>query len=215
MPRIAEARLPAEPSSKLQREKYRRMLDTATELASQNELDKVQMHDVAKGAGTAIGTLYRYFPSKTHLFVGVMAREVERMRCNYRVSADPAQSPEQAVAVLSVRALRSLLRRPLLATAMVRSVNVAHVDTVLDSARVDATFDDAVLEAARISEPTEDDRQLVRLLNQQWLGVLQSCLNGHVSQAIAEADVEAFCRMLLKSLSSALEWREWRDGRNG
>src|SRR5699024_6494460 len=135
-----------------------------------------------------------------------------RMRCNYRVSADPAQSPEEAVAVLSVRALRSLLRRPLLATAMVRSVNVAHVDTVLDSARVDATFDDAVLEAARIDEPTGGDRQLIRLLNQQWLGVLQSCLNGHVSQETAEADVEAFCRMLLKSLSSAVMWREGRDG---
>ncbi|WP_182345940.1 TetR family transcriptional regulator [Tomitella gaofuii] len=208
MPRIAEARVPAEPSSKLQWEKYRRMLDTATELAEENEFERVQMHDVAKQAGIAIGTLYRYFPSKTHLFVGVMAREVEDMRSSYRVAADPGQSPQEAVALLSTRALRALMRRPLLASAMVRSINTAHVDTVLDSARVDAAFDDAVLEAARIDAPTEHDEQLLRLLNQQWLGVLQSCLNGHVTQSTAEADLQAFCRILLGSLSSAVAWRE-------
>ncbi|GAA4809932.1 TetR family transcriptional regulator [Tomitella cavernea] len=208
MPRIAEARVPAEPSSKLQWEKYRRMLDTATELAEEKEFERVQMHDVAKQAGIAIGTLYRYFPSKTHLFVGVMAREVEDMRSSYRVAADPCQSPQEAVAVLSTRALRALMRRPLLASAMVRSINTARVDTVLDSARVDAAFDDAVLEAARIDTPTEHDEQLLRLLNQQWLGVLQSCLNGHVTQKTAEVDLQAFCRILLRSLSSAVAWRE-------
>ncbi len=211
MPRIAEARVPAEPSSKLQWEKYRRMLDSATRLAADNEFERVQMHDVAKQAGIAIGTLYRYFPSKTHLFVGVMAREVERMRAGYRVAADPSQSPQDAVATLSVRALKALMRRPLLAGAMIRSINTAHVDTVVDSARVDAAFDDAVLEAARIDEPTDHDRQLLRLLNQQWLGVLQSCLNGHVTQETAEEDLRAFCTILLQGLSSAAEWRAERS----
>ncbi|MDN5758533.1 MAG: TetR family transcriptional regulator [Tomitella sp.] len=207
MPRIAEARLPAEPSSKLQWEKYRRMLDTARALASENEFDKVQMHDVAKQAGIAIGTLYRYFPSKTHLFVGVMAREVEQLRERAR-DGRSVVPPEEAVAALSVRALQALMRRPQLAAAMVYSLNTAHVDRVLDSARVDAAFNDAVWEAARIVEPTGDDERLVRLFIHQLFGVLQSCLNGHVSIATAEEDLAWSCRLLLHSLSSAVEWRE-------
>ncbi len=208
MPRIAEARVPAEPSSKLQWEKYRRMLDTATRLASENELERVQMHDVAKQAGIAIGTLYRYFPSKTHLFVGVLAREIDRLRNSFRASDGVSVAPEEAVARLSVQALRALMRRPLLASAMIRSINTAHVDRVVDSVRVDATFDAVVWEAARVAEPTESDIQLVRLLNQQWFGVLQSCLNGHVPEETAVADLELACRLLLHRLSSAVAWRE-------
>ena len=37
------------------------------------------MHDVAKDAGVAIATLYRYFPSKTHLFTALMGAQVERL----------------------------------------------------------------------------------------------------------------------------------------
>ncbi|EUA66024.1 bacterial regulatory s, tetR family protein [Mycobacteroides abscessus] len=40
------------------------------------ELDHVQMHDVAKHANVAIGTLYRYFPTKRHLFVSALVRRV-------------------------------------------------------------------------------------------------------------------------------------------
>lgn len=53
----------AMPSTRRQHEQYKRMLDAAEELAMTRELDHVQMHDVAKHANVAIGTLYRYFPT--------------------------------------------------------------------------------------------------------------------------------------------------------
>ena len=67
MPRIAENREPAVPSSPGQRERYRRILRAAAEHGAKNGLERGQMVDLAKDAGVALATLYRYFPSKTML----------------------------------------------------------------------------------------------------------------------------------------------------
>lgn len=211
MPRIGEARAAAEPTSQLQREKYDRMLKSAARLASEYPIDQVQMHDVAKTAGIAIGTLYRYFPSKTHLFVGVMASQIDGLQTQQSRTANPSEPPTTAVANMLLRALRALMSRPLLAEAMINSLNVAHVDRVMDVTRIDNTFKAGMLAAARIEEPTESDDRLARLLNQQWFGILQSCLNGHVSVETAESDVVLVCDLLLGDLTSA---RRWREGQN-
>ncbi len=38
------------------------------------------MRAVAEGAGVALGTLYRYFPSKVHLLVCALETELRRAR---------------------------------------------------------------------------------------------------------------------------------------
>ena len=42
------------------------------ELAAEGGYDAVQMREVAERADVALGTLYRYFPSKVHLLVAAM-----------------------------------------------------------------------------------------------------------------------------------------------
>ncbi|WP_024794362.1 TetR family transcriptional regulator [Tomitella biformata] len=212
MPRIGESRAPAEPSSKLQHEKYARMLKSAEELASQHRFDHVQMHDVAKSAGIAIGTLYRYFPSKTQLFVSVMAAQIEGLTAQSIRAIREDLPPWESVASILTQALRSLMARPMLADAMIRSLNIAHVDRVVDVAKIDEGFKEALWAAARISVPTEEDDRLARLVNQQWFGMVQSCLNGHISVETAEADLRLACELLLADLTSSRRWRELPGG---
>lgn len=212
MPRIGEARAPAEPSSKLQLEKYDRMLKSAERLAAEHRFDQVQMHDVAKSAGIAIGTLYRYFPSKTHLFVGVMAMQIDSLTTQSIRAARADLPPWESVANILTVALRSLMARPRLADAMIRSLNIAHVDKVLDVARIDEAFHEALWSAARIEEPTPADVRLARLVNQQWFGMVVSCLNGHITVEAGEVDVRVACELLLADLSSS---RQWRSGPGG
>ena len=207
MPRIGESRTPAEPSSKLQHEKYGRMLKSATRLGSEHPFDHVQMHDVAKSAGIAIGTLYRYFPSKTHLFVGVMATQIEALKVQSSRLRREDLPPWESVASMLTLALRALMRRPLLADAMIRSLNVAHVDTVLDVAKIDEAFKEALWTSARVAEPSECDDRLARLVNQQWFGMVQSCLNGHITVDEAEGDIAFACELLLAGLTSSQHWR--------
>lgn len=45
-----------------------RIVAAAVELLEQDEYDAIQMRDVAKAADVALGTIYRYFSSKEHLY---------------------------------------------------------------------------------------------------------------------------------------------------
>lgn len=67
---------PAEPPlSARQAERRRRILRAATALAARGGYEAVQMREVAESAQVALGTLYRYFPSKVHLLVAVIDRK--------------------------------------------------------------------------------------------------------------------------------------------
>ena len=66
-----------EGGSAAQRERRKRILDATLTLASQGGYDAVQMRAVAERADVALGTLYRYFPSKIHLLVSGLVREFE------------------------------------------------------------------------------------------------------------------------------------------
>ena len=47
------------------------------------------MRAVAERADVALGTLYRYFPSKIHLLVSALAREFEQANAGPRPAGDP------------------------------------------------------------------------------------------------------------------------------
>ena len=196
MPRIAEARAGAEPSSPRQRARRQRILKAAATLAARTGLERVQMHEVAKSAEVAIGTLYRYFPSKTHLFTAVMADQIQGFAARL---PDPGAhaSPEDAVFGALASATRNLLRQPLLATAMIQSTNAARASTVPDLARVDTGFLDLLLRAWGVEEPTEDDITRLRLLLLLWYGVLQSRLNERISPEEADSDLRTACALIL------------------
>ena len=57
----------SELGSAAQRERRKRILDATLAQASKGGYDAVQMREVAERADVALGTLYRYFPSKIRL----------------------------------------------------------------------------------------------------------------------------------------------------
>src|SRR3954464_5729158 len=61
--------------SQLQRRK--RIVQAAAALASRGGVEAMQMRTVAERAGVALGTLYRYFPSKMDLVVAVVSEELD------------------------------------------------------------------------------------------------------------------------------------------
>ena len=199
MPRIAEARAAAAPSSLGQKARHGRILRAAFQLAEVNDLDQVQMQDVAKEAQVAIATLYRYFPSKTHLFVALLLRQIDRFA---EMVPEPAPdlTPTQAVADLLIRAQRELLDRPGFASVLIDSVNAANAEIVTDAAMVDEAFSALILRSARLADPSESDLRVVRLLVLCWFGGLTTTLNGRTSVDDAEADLRRACDLLLVDL---------------
>ncbi|MFI6430413.1 TetR family transcriptional regulator [Rhodococcus oryzae] len=204
MPRLAEARDAAEPSSVEQRARYGRILDAAAVLASEKELERVQMHEVAKSAGVAIGTLYRYFPSKTHLFVAVMVDQIDQMGVGLTKRPKGTGSPADAVYEILLRATRALLRRPMLATAMIQSAATSNAATIPDVAKIDQHFDAQLLDAAGIANPSVRDTTVIRLIVSLWFGLIQSSLNGRASIPEIESDLRIACDLLLADLTGTV-----------
>ncbi|MFC4603990.1 TetR family transcriptional regulator [Rhodococcus kronopolitis] len=203
MPRISEARDAAEPSSVEQRARHGRMLDAAAQLASEKDLERVQMHEVAKLAGVAIGTLYRYFPSKTHLFVAVMVDQIDQMAGGFARRPRTSDIPADSVYDVLLRANRALMRRPKLATAMIQSAASSNAATIPDVAKIDRNFETMLLRSAGISEPTVHDTTVIRLTVSLWFGLIQAGLNGRASIPETESDLRTACDLLMVDLSNA------------
>ena len=202
MPRLAEARDAAEPNSAEQHARYGRIVDAASHLGAMKELERVRMQEVAELAGVAIGTLYRYFPSKTHLFVAVMVDQIDRMGIHLSRRSQSSTSPVDVVYDALLQATRALVRTPLLANAMIQSAASSNAATIPDVAKIDQHFDALLLAAAGIAELTVRDATAVRLVVALWFGVAQSALNGRIAIPEVESDLRVACDLLLVDLSA-------------
>lgn len=149
----------------------------------------MQMRAVAERAGVALGTLYRYFPSKMDLVVAVVAEELDLLENS--IGRRPPQAGTvhgRAVDVL-MRATRGLMREPELGDALVRSLIMAETETGLGPRITDLLWRVCVgapldrSEEAAERSPAEPDRDsagyvLVAALADIWIFELLEILKG-------------------------------------
>src|SRR6476646_11769660 len=86
------------PLTERQEARRRRILHASSQLASRVCFDAVQMREVAESSQVALGTLYRYFPSKVHLLVATMQDQLEHMHETLRTRPPSEQDPGARVA---------------------------------------------------------------------------------------------------------------------
>src|SRR3954465_11475369 len=94
---VAAGAIPASQAARRER-----ILDAAMELASDGGWDAVQMREVAERAGVALGTLYRYFPSKVHLLVSVLGRTFSELHESVQVDRAVGTPQERVYRVVAV-----------------------------------------------------------------------------------------------------------------
>lgn len=192
MARLGESRAPAQPATGDQVERRDRIRRAASRLVAARGLEQVGMQEIAHESGVALGTLYRYYPSKHHLLAGVMEGQVAAIGRSItdRVPLDPVE----AVSELVVRACHGLMDRPLLARAMITSVNVVRSES---GPQNDTSFRDLILRTAGVTDPSDDDQDLARLVEQCAYGVLTWAAAGEMSVDEADASLRRACRLLL------------------
>lgn len=197
MPRIPEDRPAALPSSPLQHERYQRMLEATVRLGMEQEYDRVQMQDIAAEADVAIATLYRYFPSKVHLFVAVMVDRVDRA-AEFGAGLPEGVRRQDAVAQLLISFSRVMLAERMLSLSVLQAVNLAQGIPSIDIRPMQDSFRDLVLgRAGLLEEASADDQRRAWLVVQCWFGVLMTLLNGRRSWNTSVEDIERACELLL------------------
>ncbi|WP_231978855.1 TetR family transcriptional regulator [Streptomyces sp. TLI_053] len=180
-----------------QAERRRRILRTATALAARGGYDAVQMREVAEGAQVALGTLYRYFPSKVHLLVAVMLEQLRGLQEQVRRHPPTEREPARRVAETLTRAFHALQREPLLAEAMVRALSFADRSVGAEVDQVSAATGQLILDAiGQSGPPTGSQRAAVRVIEHTWHAALVAWLSGRASIAEVRADLHTAARLL-------------------
>lgn len=96
-----------------QRARRDRIVETAVELLGTDDYEKIHMRLVADRAGVALGTLYRYFPSKERLFATALNRWAETFQQSYERTIRSSESePAERVRRTMHVALKAFERNP-------------------------------------------------------------------------------------------------------
>ncbi|GFH34390.1 TetR family transcriptional regulator [Streptomyces pacificus] len=184
------------PLTERQEARRRRILHATARLACRGGFDAVQMREVAEAAGVALGTLYRYFPSKVHLLVATMQDQLEHLHTTLRKRPPAADCAAQRVAETLMRAFRALQREPHLADAMVRALTFADRSVSAEVDTVSRQTTAIILDATGLADPTPEQLSAVRVIEHTWHSALITWLSGRASIAQVRIDIETVCRLI-------------------
>jgi AcrR family transcriptional regulator len=96
----APGELPGPPARASSRDRRSRIIDAALRLFAETAYDSVQMDDLARAAGVAKPTLYRYFATKEELFLEGIERTLGDLEHDAEAAAQAAASPEDALSAI-------------------------------------------------------------------------------------------------------------------
>jgi len=190
--------------SAAQRDRRRRILDATVSLASKGGFDAVQMRAVAELADVALGTLYRYFPSKIHLLVSALARQFEDTEANLGRRSIPGETPADRVTFVLTRTTRGLQREPHLTEALTRAFMFADRTVVGEIHLVGLRLTSMLNRALQGDEyvagtaPTDHQIAVTRVISDVWLAALVSWVTGRSTADEVSEHLQAAVDLILR-----------------
>lgn len=182
-----------------QRARRERILTATLALAARGGYEAVQMREVAERSEVALGTLYRYFPSKVHLLVSAMASEVDRLSVRLQKRQAPGDSRAERVSFVLERSTRSLQRDPLLTEAMIRAMMAADATVAPEVAAVRDGMADLIVQAMRGGGPAQDhDTDLAAILQDVWFARQIAWLGGRIEAADVWRDIHLAISLVVR-----------------
>ncbi len=189
--------------SEAQRARHQRILDATIALASQGGFDAVQMRAVADRAEVALGTLYRYFPSKVHLLVSALAREFVRANEGFERHPVAGDTPAERVTAVLGRSTQSMQRDPHLTEALTRALMFADA-TVAHECRAVTRQVSRLLLGALVepgspeSAATDEQRAIAKVISDVWLAGLVQWVTARATADEVTDALAVTVRLLLR-----------------
>ena len=183
-----------------QRERRTRILDATIELATEGGFDAVQMREVADRAEVALGTLYRYFPSKIHLLVSALSREFDSVEEISRTRRVPGDTPADRVMFVLERTTRTLQRDPLLTEALTRAFMFADnsvKDEIEEVGMKLTALIGRTMSGELDHEATDEEAAIIRVIADVWLAALVAWVTGRQQAADVLRSMDVAVRLLL------------------
>jgi AcrR family transcriptional regulator len=186
--------------SAAQRERRKRILDTTIALASKGGFDAVQMRAVAEQADVALGTLYRYFPSKIHLLVSALGREFEVAEAATREKPIPGDTPHERVMYVLTRTTRGLQKDPHLTEALTRAFMFADASVQNEIHAVGMLLTSMLTRAMHPgkTELSDEDVAIAKVIGDVWLSALVGWVTGRTTADDVNTQMDVAVGLLLR-----------------
>jgi AcrR family transcriptional regulator len=190
----------AEALTKSQAARRQRVLVAALQLGSEGGYDAVQMRDVAATAEVALGTIYRYFPSKDALLAAAMVEWMEDLERRVMQRAPRGATTTERVFDVLRRAIGTMERQPKLAEAVITALTSD--DREAGGASTATT--DVMLRVLLLAFPDDVDpyteAAIAKVLGHVWFSCLVAWSNGVGDLAWVADELETACHVLCDHL---------------
>lgn len=193
----------ADSGSAAQRDRRKRILDATYALAREGGYDAVQMRAVAEKGEVALGTLYRYFPSKVHLLVAALGEQFAEAEARLNAREIPGDSSAERVLYVLKRLTRGMQGDARLTEALTRAFMFADSSVADGIHTVGMSMTSIVTHAMHGGVPDEDsiteqDIAIARVIGDVWLSALVSWVTGRSTAEETAAHMENAVRLVLR-----------------
>jgi len=176
------------PTLPRQQIRYNRILDAAAGFARKG-LDSVSLSEVSAKANVPLGTLYRYFPSPTHLMLGLYRKQLGELQVGSWPETGGSRLPSLAGVVMEIFHMR--LMQPAVEQCLSQGVYTKDKDTTLLLREIDVLAEQAVTVAS-------GDAAKSRVLLLTVAGLVQAVRCRRLSLFEAEEDLKKACSLLTR-----------------
>jgi AcrR family transcriptional regulator len=173
-----------------------RVLVAALELGADGGYDAVQMRDVATTAGVALGTVYRYFPSKDALLAGAMVEWMEDLERRVTQRGPLGATTAERVYDVLRRAVATMERQPKLAEAVITALTSDDEAAGLASISTTDVMTRVMLQAFPDHVEPDVEAAIAKVLGHVWFSCMVAWKNGVGDLAWMAAELDTACDLL-------------------
>lgn len=197
---LRNGQLPSRGAKAPQRDRYKRVVAAAMELASEGGYDSVQMRAIADRAQVALGTVYRYFPSKNHMLVMGLLMVFEEMRTRFEDVEIPGATPSERILFVLRKNTEVLEKDRLRYEAMVRAFMFADASATAELDAFGALMTEMFAKAIGVDKVSDDQLNAIRVIGDVWMSSLVSWVAGRISVDEVMAHLSLAVRLAFRRL---------------
>jgi len=186
----------AEPLTSSQAARRQRVLVSALQLGANGGYDGVQMRDVAASAGVALGTIYRYFPSKDALLAAAMVEWMEDLERQVTKRGPRGETTAERVHDVLSRAITTMERQPALAEAVITALTSDDPGAGRASVSTTDVMQRVILEAFPDDIDPDTEAAIAKVLGHVWFSCLVAWKNGVGDLSWVSGELETACHLL-------------------
>ena len=165
--------------SSQQKDRRRRVIKAALEMADEGGYEAVHMRQVAERSGVALGTIYRYFNSKDQMLLAGLAEWTAAVRDDLLSTQPRGSSPAERLATVLCEASHRTDEVPVLMGALVTALASTDEEVASSRAKITTAWGDIVDHAVKAQPVGGVDLDAVkRVIGHVWFSAICAWVSG-------------------------------------